>query len=103
MGLGSGIRDSGSGIRKKPVLDPGSRGQKGTGSRSATLTTIIKHNFVPLPRASQVIRLYHLRYNKFCTVTAAHAGYPPLPLLLNNSVLLPRASQVIRLYHLCYK
>jgi hypothetical protein len=25
--------DLGSGIRKKPILDPGSRGQKGTGSR----------------------------------------------------------------------
>jgi hypothetical protein len=30
MGLGSGIR-------KKPIPDPGSRGQKGTGSGSATL------------------------------------------------------------------
>jgi hypothetical protein len=33
MGLGSGIRDPRSGIRKKPIPDPGSRGQKGTGSR----------------------------------------------------------------------
>ncbi len=33
MSLGSGIRDQGSGIRKKPIPDPGSRGQKGTGSR----------------------------------------------------------------------
>ncbi len=45
MGLGSGIRDPGSEIRdprsgirdpgseKKPIPDPGSRGQKGTGSR----------------------------------------------------------------------
>ncbi len=32
MGLGSGIRDPRSGIRKKPIPDPGSRGQKGTGS-----------------------------------------------------------------------
>jgi hypothetical protein len=30
---GLGIRDPGSGIRKKPIPDPGSRGQKGTGSR----------------------------------------------------------------------
>jgi hypothetical protein len=30
---GSGIRDPRSGIRKKPIPDPGSRGQKGTGSR----------------------------------------------------------------------
>ncbi len=35
MGLGLGIRDPGSGIRKKPIPDPGSRiqGSKGTGSR----------------------------------------------------------------------
>ena len=31
------IRDPRSGIRKKPIPDPGSRGQKGTGSGSATL------------------------------------------------------------------
>jgi hypothetical protein len=30
---GSGILDPRSGIRKKPIPDPGSRGQKGTGSR----------------------------------------------------------------------
>jgi hypothetical protein len=30
---GFGIRDPRSGIRKKPISDPGSRGQKGTGSR----------------------------------------------------------------------
>jgi hypothetical protein len=33
MILGSGIRNPGSGIRNKPIPDPGSRGQKGTGSR----------------------------------------------------------------------
>ncbi len=32
MGLGYGIRDPRSGIWKKPIPDPGSRGQKGTGS-----------------------------------------------------------------------
>ncbi len=39
MGLGSGIRDPGSGIRKKPIPDPGSRGQEAPdpGSGSATL------------------------------------------------------------------
>jgi hypothetical protein len=30
---GSGIRDPGSEIRKKPIPDPGSRGQNGNGSR----------------------------------------------------------------------
>jgi hypothetical protein len=48
---GFGIRDPRSGIRKKPIPDPGSRGQKGTGSRSgsATLTvgTIILNLYVP--------------------------------------------------------
>ncbi len=33
MSLESVIRDPRSGIRKKPIPDPGSRGQKGTGSR----------------------------------------------------------------------
>jgi hypothetical protein len=33
MVLGSGIRDPRSGILKKPIPDPGSRGQRGTGSR----------------------------------------------------------------------
>ncbi len=39
MFLGSGIRDPRSGIRKKPISDPGSRGQKAPnpGSGSATL------------------------------------------------------------------
>jgi hypothetical protein len=34
---GFGIRDPGSEIREKPIPDLGSRGQKGTGSGSATL------------------------------------------------------------------
>ncbi len=33
MGLGSGIRDPGSGKNLFRILDPGSRGQEGTGSR----------------------------------------------------------------------
>jgi hypothetical protein len=41
MVLGSGIRDPRSGILKKPIPDPGSRGQKAPnpGSGSATLDT----------------------------------------------------------------
>ncbi len=31
--VSSSVADPGSGIRKKPIPDPGSRGQKGTGSR----------------------------------------------------------------------
>jgi hypothetical protein len=34
MGLGSGIRDQGSGKNLLRIPDPGSRGQKGTGSRT---------------------------------------------------------------------
>jgi hypothetical protein len=33
MDLGSGIRDPRPGIRKRPIPDPGCRGQKGTGTR----------------------------------------------------------------------
>jgi hypothetical protein len=40
MDLGSGIRDPGPGIRKKPIPDPGSRGQKGTGSRIRIRNTV---------------------------------------------------------------
>ncbi len=36
---GFGIRDPRPGIRKKPILDPGSRGQKGTGSQIRTCNT----------------------------------------------------------------
>jgi hypothetical protein len=39
MGFGSRIRDPGSG--KRPIPDPGSRGQKGTGSGSATLIAVL--------------------------------------------------------------
>ncbi len=39
MALGSGIRDPGSGKNLFRIPDPGSRGQKGTGSGSATLHT----------------------------------------------------------------
>jgi hypothetical protein len=41
MVLGSGIRDPGSGIRKKPIPEPGSRGQKGTRSRIRIRNTAV--------------------------------------------------------------
>jgi hypothetical protein len=52
--------DLGSGIRKKPIPDPGSRGQKGTdpGSKSATLILskiIFKHP--PPPKKKEIYRL----------------------------------------------
>jgi hypothetical protein len=41
---GSGIRDPGSGIWKKPIPDPGgSRAQKGTGSRIRIRKTVLQH------------------------------------------------------------
>jgi hypothetical protein len=50
---GPGIRDSGPEIRKKPIPDPGSRGQKGTGSRIRIRNTVIcpdcfSYRFCPL-------------------------------------------------------
>ncbi len=53
MGLGSGIRDLGFGIRKKPIPDPGSRGQKGT--RSRIRNTGI-HMFLGLPDPDPLVR-----------------------------------------------
>jgi hypothetical protein len=35
------VRDPGSEIRKKPIPDPGSRGQKGTGSRIRNTVLVI--------------------------------------------------------------
>jgi hypothetical protein len=40
MGFGSGIRNPESGIQKKLIPDPGSRGQQSTGSR--ILKTVFK-------------------------------------------------------------
>jgi hypothetical protein len=58
MGLGSGIRDLGSGIWKKPIPDPGeSRGQKGTGSRIRIRNTVLQH-------AQYVCNIYV--YTEFC-------------------------------------
>jgi hypothetical protein len=42
MGLGYGIRDPGSGIRKNPVPDLRSRGPKSTGSRIRIRNTVSK-------------------------------------------------------------
>ncbi len=43
---GFGIRDPRSGIRKKTIPDPGSRGQKGTGSRIRIRNTGIQIGFL---------------------------------------------------------
>jgi hypothetical protein len=47
MGLGSGIR-------KKPIPDPGSRGQKGTGSRIRIPTTVKIYFFLKIKGFSHV-------------------------------------------------
>jgi hypothetical protein len=44
MGLGSGIRDPKSGIRKKPIPDPGVKKAPDPGSGSATLYTYANTN-----------------------------------------------------------
>jgi hypothetical protein len=56
------VWDPGSEIRKKPIPDPGSRGQKGTGSRIRN-TALKKHKTLPKhhPLPSQ-----HGRYNMGC-------------------------------------
>jgi hypothetical protein len=41
--------DLGSGIRKKPIPDPESRGQKGTGSRNRIRNTALNIWFASLP------------------------------------------------------
>ncbi len=43
MGLGSGIRDPGSGINLFWIPDPGSRGQKGTGPQIRIRNTAIQY------------------------------------------------------------
>jgi hypothetical protein len=56
MVLGSGIRDPGSGIRKKPIPDPGSRGQKAPdpGSRIRIRNTDIYY-FCQIPAKEQCL------------------------------------------------
>ncbi len=65
MGLGSGIRDPGLGIRKKPIPDPGSRGQKGTGS------------WIPDPRSRIRVRntVYQLYSYVLKCVGMIHGGH----------------------------
>jgi len=48
MALGSGIRDPRSGIRKKPIPDPGSRGQKAPnpGSRIRIRNTVYRTYYI---------------------------------------------------------
>ncbi len=51
MGFGSGIRDPGSGKNLFRISDPGSRGQKGTGSRIRN--TAYKKCFAGIEAASE--------------------------------------------------
>jgi hypothetical protein len=73
MGLGSGIRDPGSGIQNKPIPDPGSgsRGQKGTGSRSGSAQNM--ELLVPEDRVS----LVHLSGGGTVAVSSVNISFSP--------------------------
>ncbi len=57
-----GIRDPRSGIRKKPIPDPGSRGQKGTGSRIRN-TALFINWYGTYKTSSKSITVYLIRFN----------------------------------------
>jgi hypothetical protein len=61
------VRDPGSEIRKKPILDPGSRGRKGTGSRIRIRNTengyFIKINF-SVSHIRIILQVQHVLINK---------------------------------------
>jgi hypothetical protein len=62
--------DLGSGIRKKPIPDPGSRGQKGTGSRIQIRNTAKIYFFFQSPSPVEVrelskIELFVLNKSRF--------------------------------------
>jgi hypothetical protein len=69
MDLGSGIRDPGSGVRdpgseiRKPFSDPGSRGQKGTGSRIRSTgwwSKFTRHKVLDCTLSNKIHSLYSL-------------------------------------------
>ncbi len=66
MGLGSGIRDPGSGIWKKPIPDPGSRGQKGTGSRIRIRNTVDSAKIIILVETHSADRNVNSSATKNC-------------------------------------
>ncbi len=58
MGFGSGIRDPGSG---KPISDPGSRGQKGTGSGYQIPDPDPQHWSQRIGKSIQVLFFYYCK------------------------------------------
>jgi hypothetical protein len=84
-----GIRDPRSGIRKKPIPDPGSRGQKGTGSR-------IRNTEYNPRKFNLIIKIYDFmifavaRYTKMNTMRRIHlpmVGVAPLHNVVTPSSL----------------
>ena len=75
---GLGIRDPRSGIRKKPIPDPGSRSQKGTGSRIRIRNTVCNTVF---PRC----RLFFLHIYFFSSETRAEQAPPHLQRRIDES------------------
>jgi hypothetical protein len=72
MGLVSGIRDPGPGKSLFRILDPGSRGQKGTGSRIRIAT--LSDTLILICRLKSVIstKLSHIESWFFLTVFSTH-------------------------------
>ena len=72
MGLVSGIRDLGPGKSLFRILDPGSRGQKGTGSRIRIAT--LSDTLILICRLKSVIstKLSHIESWFFLTVFSTH-------------------------------
>jgi hypothetical protein len=55
----------GSGIRKKPIPDPRSRGQKGTGSGSATLPGLMENKLCFVPKVHFPLVKFSLAISKY--------------------------------------
>jgi hypothetical protein len=46
MGIGSEIRDPGSGLRKKPIPDPGVKKAPDPGSATLNMTSVVDRHYV---------------------------------------------------------
>ncbi len=79
--MGFGIRDPRSGIRKKPIPDPGSRGQKGTESRIRICNTASYRIFI-----YRILGLFAGNLSGRYELTL-----PGLPAFLPNTLSSPRS------------
>ncbi len=57
---GFGIRDPRAGIRKKPIPDPGSRGQKGSDPGSGSATLLSSHHIKNVAQLNSFISIKHV-------------------------------------------